>query len=264
MITVTQTGNIMSIIIPYIHNDLNFINLKKILDFYSNFGNSEIIVVEQGKFKNLNGISQVIHKYILAEVNKYNIIEYNMGWLYNIGAQYATANILLLATTDMIINPNVLIQAVDSITKNADISALSCSTKNAQLDYNNSNLSLEQLLKSDLNQYAKYNLNIFNSLFLIKKQTFFDLSGWNESLIGDDLILYMHEIYSRYIKIGFIEGNYTIRFFNDFGLMYKQQIVHKSKETLQKILTLLKNNNEQQLNSYIKTQKEIGIKNKYV
>lgn len=264
MTTVTNTGNILSIIIPYIHNDLNFINLKKILDFYSSFGNSEIIVVEQGKFKNLNGISQVIHKYILAEVNKYNIIEYNSAWLYNIGAQYATASILLLASTDMMINPNILMQAVSSITKTDDISGLVCSTNNVQLDYNNSNLSIEQLLKTDLSEHIKYNLTIFNSLFLIKKQTFFDLSGWNETLIGDDLILYMHELYTRRINIGFVENNYTIRLYNNIGYMYKQQIVQKSKETLQKVLSLFKNNNEQQLNSYLKTQKEIGIKNKYV
>ncbi len=265
MTNVSNTGYILSIIIPYIHTDSNFVNLKKTLSFFSNFGRAEIIVVEQGKTKNLNGISNIINKYVLAEIDKYNVInEFNVAWLYNIGAKYATSNILLLANMDTIILPDVLLKGVDTMIQDVELGALSLHDKIVNLDPNTTNMSFEQILTSDLSKQTKYVLNIFNGFFMIKKEYYFGLSGWNENLIGDDANLYMHEIYNRGLKMGTMHNVYAIKFYNPVQYMYKQTTFNKSKETLQKIFSLFKENNDDKISSYIKSFKEIGMKNKYV
>jgi hypothetical protein len=265
MTNVSNTGYVISVIIPYIHTDSNFINIKKALTFFSNFGRAEIIVVEQGKNKNLTFISNIINKYILAENSKYNIVnEFNISWLYNIGAKYATSNILLLGNIDSVIQPDILLKGVDALIKDVDLAAIVLHDKIVSLDQNTSNLPIDNILQMDLTQNSKSILNIFNGFFMIKKEHFFGLSGWNESLIGDDALLFMHEIYNRGLKMGTIHNVYAVKFYNPTQYMYKQNTYKQSKETISKIYTLLKENNNDKISNYIKSIKEIGMKNKYV
>ena len=77
-------------------------------------------------------------------------------------------------------------------------------------------------------------------------------------------MLFMHEVYTRFLKIATIHNIHAIKYYSNLTHTPKNSSLEKSRNLMQKIVILFKENNNQKILNYIKSIKEIGMKNKYV
>ena len=160
-------------IIGYRHSPDRLNNLRRVLDWINGFANVEIIVVEQDKHSKISHLSLKC-KHIFLKTDK----PYNKSWGYNVGLKYANTDIISFGNADTIIDPNKLIEAIQSLDKYEMVSP---HNSIIELFQNEGNNQYEDILK--INRPSR-TTSLCSGISIFRKAAIQKIGGWNESFIG--------------------------------------------------------------------------------
>ena len=160
-------------IIGYRHSPDRLNNLRRVLDWINGFANVEVILVEQDKHSKISHLS-LRCKNIFIKTNK----PYNKSWGYNDRLKSSNKNIVIFGEADTILDPNKLIEGIQSLDKYEMVSP-----HNSIIDLfpNEANLQYEDILK--ISRPGK-GTSLCNGISIFRKAAIQKIGGWNESFIG--------------------------------------------------------------------------------
>lgn len=160
-------------IIGYRHSPDRLNNLRRVLDWINGFANVEVILVEQDKHSKISHLSLKC-KHIFIKTDK----PYNKSWGYNVGLKSSNTNIVIFGDADTILDPNKLIESIQSLDKYEMVSP-----HNSIVDLfpNEANLQYEDILK--ISRPGK-ETSLCSGISVFRKDAIQKIGGWNESFIG--------------------------------------------------------------------------------
>lgn len=167
-------------IIGYRHRLDRIQNLRRVLDWVNGFAGVEIILVEQDRHKRIDELNLKVTKHIFTQTEK----PYNRSWAFNVGAKYATTDVLVFSDTDLIMNPQHFIDGLNALTEYDCVSPYS---KVIDLDPNETNTGLQNILTIDRpgrGETDNQKINIAGGLVIFRKDAFFKIGGYPEEFVG--------------------------------------------------------------------------------
>jgi glycosyltransferase involved in cell wall biosynthesis len=163
-------------IIGYRHKADRMNNLRRTLDWINGFSGVQIILVEQDKHSKISNLNlKCEHIFIKSNM------PYNRSWAFNVGIKYSKSNIIIFSDSDLIMNPNDLIEGIKALQNYEMVSPY-----NSVLDLTQqeSNLGLEQLLninRPGRGENDNQKINISGGLSMFRKDAITRIGGWNEN-----------------------------------------------------------------------------------
>jgi len=160
-------------------------NLQNILKYFSHYlsNNVEIILVEQDVKNKINWLDKIENnKYIKHIFLKNNNI-FNKGWGFNVGAKFAKSNHLIFNDSDVLVSPDIyqasikLLDGFDIINPYKNLYWLN-EEETIKL------ISGDNKTKFKLNRIILSPSVISGGIFLIKKNKFLELKGFDENSFG--------------------------------------------------------------------------------
>jgi predicted glycosyltransferase involved in capsule biosynthesis len=241
-------------IIGYRHRPDRLQNLRKVLAWLTGFSGVEIIIVEQDnapKIKNIN----LPGKYFFTKSD----LPYNRSWAFNVGAKYATTDVIVFGDSDLIMNPNEMIDSLQNL-KNYD--TISPYQKVIDLMQHELNMNFDQLkmiTRPGRGETDNRKINFSGGMVIMKKEAFLKIGGWPEEFIGwggeDNFVTHKIE---KFLK--FKEMPYTCYHLPHGQEQINQGYYQNSLNLLQQFM----NCTTEQLQQYIaNTLPRIGFVNKY-
>lgn len=174
-----QYKNSFSFIIGYRHKNDRLRNLRRVIDWVNSFSGSQVILVEQdthSKISNLN--INCKHIFIKSEM------PYNRSWAFNVGLKYTNSNIIVFGDSDIIIEPNNFINALNKI-KEFDV--VSPYDSVVDLTPQENNLPLRKIVNIDRpgrGENDNQKINICGGIVIFRKEAILNIGGWSEDFIG--------------------------------------------------------------------------------
>ena len=160
-------------IIGYRHSPDRLNNLRRVLDWINGFANVEVILVEQDKHSKISHLSLKC-KHIFIKTDK----PYNKSWGYNVGLKSSNTNIVIFGDADTILDPNKLIESIQSLDKYEMVSP-----HNSIIDLfpNEGNTQYDDILKIIR---PGRTTSLCSGISIFRKAAIQKIGGWNESFIG--------------------------------------------------------------------------------
>ena len=168
-------------------------NLKCLLDYYSHIqdGKTEIIIVEQDDISKINWLSEIKGNQYIKHIFVQNDGIFNKGWGYNIGAKNAKSDIFIFSDSDIFIKPRTLNGAVNKLSSFDVINpykSVIFLDKVSSENFKKSNYTVVDTIKFK----PVLHTIITGGIFLMKKEAFFKLKGFDEDCYGygheDDIL----------------------------------------------------------------------------
>lgn len=156
-------------------------NLDNVIRHISNFklDNLEIIVVEQDAYEKFDSTPYKNTKKIFI----YNDGEFNKGWGYNVGAKESSGDVLFFCDCDIILPEEFFINSIKKLNTHDVVD-----THSIIASYDEENTV--NLINSNFKSYQDLHKNVVDTVlisggaFLIKKQIYLDIHGFDERFIG--------------------------------------------------------------------------------
>jgi hypothetical protein len=164
----------IDLIVPFCKMD-NIINLRKIIEWASGFSGFQITIVEYGENSILESLSFKCK--IIFLKSKF----LSKSWALNVATKKTNNNIIIYCNPNCIMNPDILINSINNINNFDCILPIN---KYRVISQNEESIGLYNIfnLKDNLVDLDEL------SLFVIKRESFMKISGWCESLSGNELM----------------------------------------------------------------------------
>jgi predicted glycosyltransferase involved in capsule biosynthesis len=169
----------LSYIIGYRHKADRLINLRKTIDWLRCFSNIEIIIVEQDRWSKIDHLSLPVKL-----INIKSDSSYNRSWGFNVGLKYAQSDIIAFGDSDLIMNQDDFINAINEL-KNYEM----ISPYNSVIDLTaqESGLSYKDIIsinRPGRGQNDNQLINICGGISLFTRQAIEKIGGWSEEFFG--------------------------------------------------------------------------------
>lgn len=162
-------------IIGYRHKPDRIYNLRRTLDWVNSFSGAQIILVEQDRYSKISNLNLPGEKIFTKSE-----MPYNRSWAFNVGLKYAKTNIIVFGDSDLIMDQNSFIRAIEEL-KNYEM----VSPYNSVLDLTEyeSYLPLEQIVKINRpgrGENDNQKINISGGISIFRLESILKIGGWDE------------------------------------------------------------------------------------
>jgi predicted glycosyltransferase involved in capsule biosynthesis len=243
-------------VIAYKHKPDRLLNLRRVLEWLAPFQGMEIVLVEQDTISRISELNlRLKHIFIKSEM------PFNKAWAFNVALKYVKTPIIIFGDSDLIMNPNNFIQAVQMLEQcdvvNPYNSVIDLSPQESMLDIN-SILSIDRIGRGEAEDDIQ-KVPLFGGIIMFKKDALIKIGGWNEDFIGwgaeDDF---------QSLKVKMMLNHITVPFKCYHFHHEKAPIDMKLYQRNLGILNHFVNVNKEQMISHINmTLPKIGVINKY-
>lgn len=168
-------------IIAYQHKPDRLHNLKRVLEWLTPFGGMNVIIVEQDKKSKISELNlRAKHIFIKSD------LPFNKAWAFNVALKYCTTPIIVYGDSDLIMNPQAFLQAVQTL-ENYDFvnpynSVIDLSPQESMMDLN-SILQINRIGRGEAEDDIQ-KVPICGGIIMFKKDKLYEIGGWNESFYG--------------------------------------------------------------------------------
>lgn len=182
-------------IIPFYYRQDRVMPLRRVVDWLSGFSGIEILIVEQGKHSKISELNLKAKSVFLQ-----SDIPFNKSWSINYGLKIAKSNIIVCGSSDVIMNPNDLIESL-KVLENYDC-VIPTSGINF-LNHGESMMDMNSILSVNKPQpktIMSYDISLF------KRDSLLRIGGWNEDLTcgGEDVFQdYKINRLHKFIKLNY-------------------------------------------------------------
>jgi len=166
-------------IIGYRHKPDRLQNLRRTLDWINGFRGVQVLLIEQDKHSKISHL-KLPCKHIFVKSDK----PYNRSWAFNIGIKYTQTDIVAFGDSDLIMEPNDLIEGLKALD---DYDMVSPYSSVLDLTPQESNLPLEQMVKINRpgrGETDNQKINISGGISLFRTLAVKKIGGWSEDFIG--------------------------------------------------------------------------------
>lgn len=166
-------------IIGYRHIPDRLNNLRRTLDWINSFTGSEVILVEQDTHSKISHLN-LRCKHVFMRSN----MPYNRSWSFNVGLKHSNSNIIVCGDSDIVMDPNKFINALNSLSEYEMVSPYHSVV---DLTPQESMMPLEQVV--NINRVGRgeednQKINISGGISIFRKDALMRIGGWNEDFIG--------------------------------------------------------------------------------
>jgi hypothetical protein len=246
-----------SYIICYRHNEERYSNLLRVLEWLNDFGNIEVIIVEQDIEEKLN-IDNSKYNFEFKKYFTYSNLPFERAWAFNVGLTNSSNHIVVFGDSDLIMNKN---EFLESIEKTSEFDCVSPYRSVLDLDPQESIYSIEEWIKikrPGRGETDNQKINLTGGIVIYKKESILKIGGWDENFIGwggeDDWQTRKTQMFLRFLEMPYRCYHLFHQRVNPDMRFYKRTI---------DILNQLFRLNHIQVINYINNNKNIGISNKY-
>jgi predicted glycosyltransferase involved in capsule biosynthesis len=230
-------------VIGYRHIPDRLNNLRRVLDWINGFASVEVLLIEQDKHSKISHLN----------------LRYNKSWAFNVATKMAKSNIIVFADSDLIMEPNQLIEGLKLI---QDYEMVNPYKSVIDLEANESSMPFEQILKIDRPGRGETDIQkvpLCGGICMFRKDAINKIGGWNEDFIGwggeDDFVSIKVKHYLTYTELPHkcyhLHHNRPapdMKFYQR-NLQLLNKLAAMSKEDLMKVT--------------INSTQKMGLKNKY-
>ena len=243
-------------VIAYKHKPDRLQNLRRVLEWLQPFQGLEILLVEQDSVSKISELNlRLKHIFIKSDM------PFNKAWAFNVAIKYVATPIIVFGDSDLIMNPNDFIQAIQLLDKyevvNPYNSVIDLNPQESQMDIN-SILKIDRIGRGDaINDIEKCPL--MGGIFMIKRESYLKIGGSNEDFLSwgceDNYLDIMVKNFLTYITL----PSKCFHLYHE-----KAKIDMKLYQRNLDILTHFKNVTKDKLQNHINmTLPKIGAINKY-
>lgn len=170
-----NSNYLFTYVIGYRHNLERLQNLRRVLDWINGFGGVQVIIVEQDTHSKISHLN-LKAKHIFTKSN----LPFNKSLSFNVGLKYSLSNVVVFGDSDLIMNPQEFINALNSLSEYEMVNPY-----NSVIDLNQqeSNLPLENLI--NINRPGRGETDIqkvplCGGICLFRRDAIYRIGGWNE------------------------------------------------------------------------------------
>jgi predicted glycosyltransferase involved in capsule biosynthesis len=174
-----NNGHSFTYIIGYRHKPDRLQNLRRVLDWINGFAGADVIVVEQDTHSKISHLN-LRCRHLFLKSDK----PYNKSWSFNYATKMAKTNIIVFADSDLIMNPNHLIESLKQIETYEMVNPYKSVI---DLDTNETGLQLEQVLqinRAGRGETDHQKVPICGGICIFRRESIIKIAGWNENFIG--------------------------------------------------------------------------------
>ena len=187
-------------VIGYRHIPDRLNNLRRVLDWINGFTGVEVLLIEQDKHSKISHLN-LKAKHIFLKSN----MPYNKSWAFNIAMKQAKSNIIVYADSDLVMDPNHLIEALKLMSEYEMVNPYKSVI---DLEQQESGLPLDQILKINRpgrGETDHQKVPLCGGICLFRKESINKIGGWNEDFIGwgaeDDFVSIKVKHFLKYIEL---------------------------------------------------------------
>lgn len=166
-------------IIGYRHRVDRFMNLKRVLDWINAFSSVQVILVEQDKHSKISHLN-LKAQHIFLKTDK----PYNKSWSFNVALKYVKSDIVAFADSDLIMNPDALIESLKLISQYEMVNPYNSVI---DLDPQETGLPIEQIVsinRPGRGETDHQKVPLCGGICIFRKDAINKIGGWNENFIG--------------------------------------------------------------------------------
>ena len=174
-----NNGHSFTYIIGYRHKPDRLQNLRRVLDWINGFAGADVIVVEQDTHSKISHLN-LRCRHLFLKSDK----PYNKSWSFNYATKMAKTNIIVFADSDLIMNPNHLIESLKQIETYEMVNPYKSVI---DLDTNETGLQLEQVLQINRpgrGETDHQKVPICGGICIFRRESIIKIAGWNENFVG--------------------------------------------------------------------------------
>ena len=174
-----NNGHSFTYIIGYRHKPDRLQNLRRVLDWINGFAGADVILVEQDTHSKISHLN-LRCRHLFLKSDK----PYNKSWSFNYATKMAKTNIIVFADSDLIMNPNHLIESLKQIETYEMVNPYKSVI---DLDTNETGLQLEQVLKINRpgrGETDHQKVPICGGICIFRRESIIKIAGWNENFVG--------------------------------------------------------------------------------
>lgn len=168
-----------SFIVAYKHSADRLQNLRRVLDWINGFSNVEVIVVEQDKHSKISHLNlKAKHIFTRSE------LPFNKSHAFNVGLKYSNSNIIVFGDSDLIMDPQNFIAALNAISEYEMVNPYHTVIDLTQQE---STLPFEQMVSINRPGRGETDIQkvpLCGGICLFRKDAIMRIAGWNEDFIG--------------------------------------------------------------------------------
>ena len=174
-----NNGHSFTYIIGYRHKPDRLQNLRRVLDWINGFAGADVILVEQDTHSKISHLN-LRCRHLFLKSDK----PYNKSWSFNYATKMAKTNIIVFADSDLIMNPNHLIESLKQIETYEMVNPYKSVI---DLDTNETGLQLEQVLQINRpgrGETDHQKVPICGGICIFRRESIIKIAGWNENFVG--------------------------------------------------------------------------------
>ena len=169
-----------SFIIGYRHSPDRLNTLKRVIDWLVGFGGVQIIIVEQDIHSKLDTLTLKGIKHIFTKSN----MPYNRSWAFNVGLKYANTDVIVFGDSDIIVEPQDLINSLRLIEKYDCVSPYNVVLDLTQQETGFSIEDIKRIQRPGRGEIDNQKINLCEGIVIYKKEAIYKIGGWCEDFIG--------------------------------------------------------------------------------
>lgn len=166
-------------IISYRHNVERYNNLKRTLEWVNSFSGVEVIVVEQDKHSKISNL-KINAKHIFIKSD----MPFNKSWGFNVGTKYANSDIIIFGDSDLIMDPQKFIEAIQLIKEYEMVNPYNSVVDLTQQE---TNIQLSEIIKIDRPGRGETDIQkvpMCGGICIFRRDAINKIGGWYEQFIG--------------------------------------------------------------------------------
>jgi cellulose synthase/poly-beta-1,6-N-acetylglucosamine synthase-like glycosyltransferase len=166
-------------VIGYRHKADRLQNLRKVLDWINGFQGVEVLLIEQDKHSKISQLNlKAKHHFLKSNM------PYNKSWSFNYATKIAQSDIIVFADSDLIMNPNQLIEALNQV---KDFEMVNPYYSVIDLNQQESNFPFEQMIQIDRpgrGETDHQKVPICGGICIFRREALQKIGGWSEQYVG--------------------------------------------------------------------------------
>ena len=175
-----QKHYLFTYIIAYRHNNDRLGNIRKVIDWLSGFGGIELIIVEQDKSPKLPAYTLSGFKYIFTESS----LPFNKAWAFNVGTKYSTTPAIIFGDSDIIMNPEQLIESLKLLQQYESVSPYNRVVDLERQEVNMTMDQMNQIPRPGRGETDVQKICVAGGVIMYRRDALEKIGGWSEDFIG--------------------------------------------------------------------------------
>lgn len=169
-----------SFIIGYRHSPDRLSTLKRVIDWLVGFGGIQIIIVEQDSYSKLGSLTLKGIKHIFTKSD----MPYNRSWAFNVGLKYAVTDVIVFGDSDLILEPQNLIDSLRLCEKYDCVSPYNVVLDLTQQESGFSIEDIKKIQRPGRGETDNQKINLCGGIVIYRKEAIYKIGGWCEDFIG--------------------------------------------------------------------------------